>query len=245
MLSIVWIVSIDGLVDIMLAGAQKIIDLYNNNEFKIFIVEGDHGYGKTAYANRLIAEVYHKVMPDGQLKPNWDVNLFKKHLGFHPKHVLDLWMNKRKRDYVFHWDDAGLWLNALDYQDPFVKEVGKYLQVARSDWGCIIFSCIDRDDIVNKVRSLRHAIVIDISKQGSSRIQPNIRTATAITNWKSRDAKKTGFNYVWEERYNCMMPDPFYNWYQPLRNKYSIMAKELIKDKLEKKKDIMKYSIDV
>lgn len=227
----------------MLAGSQKILDLYNNNEFKIFIIEGDHGFGKSAYGSRLLAEAYHTIK-DGQPHPNWDISLFKDHLGFHPKNVLDLWMGKRKRDMAFLWDDAGLWLNALDYQDPFVKEVGKYLQVARSDWACIIFTCVDRTDIVNKIRSLRHAIVIDISKDGCSEQQPHVRTATAITDWRTRGGKE-GFTYQWQERYNCHVPDGFYNWYLPIRTEYSVMAKKLMMDKLSKKKDILKFDASI
>jgi len=118
------------------------------------------------------------------------------------------------------------------------------MQTARTDWACIIFTCIDKSDIVNKIRSLRHAIIIDIHKKGKDAEHPNRRCATAISNWQSRGGR-SGFNYVWEEYFNCHMPDNFYNWYLPLRLQYSSMAKQLIKDKLEKKKDIMQFSIDV
>jgi len=224
----------------MLAATKKVSELYENDEFKIFIVEGDHGYGKTSYANKIIAEAYSK----DNIHKNWDRNLFKRHLGFHPAHVLNDWMSKRKRDIVYHWDDAGLWLNAMDYQDPFVKEVGKYMQTARTDWACIIFSCIDREDIVNKIRSLRHAITIDITKQGCGKATPNRRQATAVTYWKNRTGK-IGFNYEWEEYFDSWVPgtadDPntFYGWYNPLRLEYSTMAKKLMKEKLERKSDIM------
>jgi len=233
----------------MLSATQKILDLYDNDEFKIFIIEGDHGFGKSSYAFRVMSEVYslrrcETYGGDGGKSSNWNLKMFKDHIGFHPSHVLDIWMAKRKRDYCFVWDDSGLWLNAMDYQDPFVKEVGKYLQVARSDWACILFTCIDKEDVVNKVRTLRHAITIDINKNGSSAKQPNIRTATGTTTWKSRKGR-TGFNYEWEERYDCWMPQHFYDWYLPLRNEYSTMAKKLMKDKLEKKKDIMAVKIDI
>lgn len=232
----------------MLAATQKILDLWYNDEFKIFIIQGDHGYGKTTYANRIIAEVYSNPEfgwgGNGKTS-NWNRELFKHHLGFHPAYVLDIWMKKRKRDLVYHWDDTGLWLHSLDWQDPFVKEIGKYMQTARTDWACIIFSCIDRADITSKIRGLRHAITIDITKEGSNKRQPDRRTATAVTYWKNRRGK-TGYNFEWEEMFDSHVPgdpdDPstFYGWYNPLRVQYSDMAKRLAKEKLERKKDIMK-----
>ncbi|GAG78362.1 unnamed protein product [marine sediment metagenome] len=35
----------------MLDGAKRILELYEDDEFKPFIIEGDHGYGKSTYAN--------------------------------------------------------------------------------------------------------------------------------------------------------------------------------------------------
>lgn len=222
----------------MLAATQRVLELFDNDEFKIFIVEGDHGYGKSTYANKIIAESY---SVNG--RKNWDTTqLFPRHLGFHPAQVLKIWMNKNKRDKVFHWDDAGMWLNALDYQDPFVKAVGKYLQVARTDWACIVFSCIHHDDIANKIRNLRHAITIEVIKNSTHK-EPHKRLADADTYFKSRKGQIRWRNN-WEENFNCHVPDQFYSWYNPLRKKYSKMAKKLMQDKLEKKKDLMQYAED-
>ena len=221
----------------MLAGSEWILKLYRDNEFKVIIITGDHGFGKSTYANRLISEVYSKDNVHG----NWDITLFKEHLGFHPMNVTEQWLKMKHRDIAFHWDDAGLWLNAMDYQDPFVVSVGKYLQVARTDWACLIFTAIDRDDVFSKLRNLRNAIIIEIIKDSSKR-EPWRRKAIAYKFWKSRGGSKKGTNTIWEERFNCHVPDSFYHWYQPLRAKYSYLAKQQMRDYLRKKhKDIMKY----
>jgi len=215
----------------MLYGAKYIKGLFERDEFKPILIEGDHGFGKTTYANKLISEVY---STNGS--QNWDIGLFKEHIGFHPKHILNLWTKKNIRDYCFHWDDAGLWLHSLDFQDPFVKEVGKYMQVARSDWGCVLFTSISKEDISSKIRGLRNAIVVEITKDGSGPSRPFRRTARAYIErktWKNRPWK----DYQWEEKFNCHVPDKFYNWYQPLRNKYSEMAKERMQRKLKEHKD--------
>lgn len=214
----------------MLEGSAKILRLYEDNEFKVIIVTGDHGYGKSSYANRLIAETYSL---DG-ITANWKLTLFKKHLGFHPVNVVDQWLGMRKRDRAFHWDDAGLWLNAMDYQDAFVIAVGKYLQVARTDWGCLVFTAIDRDDIFSKLRNLRNAIVVEIVKN-SDKQHPHRRKAIAYRFWKSRSGSRKGTNNLWEENFNCYVPEKFYSWYQPLREKYAYLAKQQMRHFLQKK----------
>lgn len=237
----------------MLQGAKYIRRLFDDDEFKPIIIEGDHGYGKSSYANRLISEVYSKDNIHG----NWDTQrLFPKHIGFHPRHVLDLWIKKRNiRDYAFHWDDAGLWLHSLDFQDPFVKEVGKYMQVVRSDWACVIFTAISKEDISSKIRGLRNAIVVEITKDGKDKTHPNRRTASAYIErktWKGKIWK----DYQWEEYFDSWVPGiyildntgsivkkkGFYGWYKPLRDEYSDMAKERMLRKLKEHPDL---SIDV
>lgn len=217
----------------MLKGAEKIIKLYDDNEFKPIIIQGDHGYGKSTYANRIVAEVG-SVLNGG--KANWRVEYFKRHIGFHPVKVLKLWTDKSKRGYVFHWDDAGLWLHSLDFQDPFVKAVGKYMQVVRTDWAAVLFTAISAEDISSKIRGLRNAIIVDIVKE-SSKKEPYRRLASAYIlrkNWKGRPWK----DYQWEERFNCHVPDTFYTWYAPIRDHYSKMAKTLMQKKAQEHPDL-------
>jgi hypothetical protein len=220
----------------MLVASEWVIKLYENNEFKVMIITGDHGYGKSTYANRIISEAYSE---DG-IHGNWKIELFKKHLGFHPVNVTDHWLGMKKRDKAFHWDDSGLWLNAMDYQDPFVVSVGKYLQVARTDWGCLLFTAIDRDDVFSKLRNVRSAIVVEIIKH-SSKKEPYRRKAIAYNFWRSRSGSRKGTNNLWEEDFNCHVPDRFYEWYQPLRVKYAYLAKKQMREYLRKKhKDLFK-----
>ena len=228
----------------MLDGAKRILELFDDDEIKAFIIEGDHGFGKSSYANRLIAEVYSK---DG-IHGNWDINqLFPRHIGFVPKHVINLWSKKRKRDYCFHWDDAGLWLHNLDFQNKFVKDVGKYMQVVRSDFACVMFTAISKEDISSKIRGLRNAIVIEITKLGKNYKEPNKRTASAYIprkTWKGRPWK----DKQWEETFNSHVPgsaddpDSFYGWYKPLRDEYATIAKALMKKDIDEDADL---NIDV
>jgi len=222
----------------MLAGAKFIIDLYNNDEFKPILIQGSHGFGKTTYANTLIAEV-HSINNGG--KPNWE--MVKKRIGYDPDEVLDTLdsIGEGERWYAYHWDDAGTWLHSLDFQDPFVKAVGKYLQVARTDLACMIFSTISVGDVSSKVRGIRDAIIVDITKEGSEPnsnepYRKNKRTARAYIlrkTWKGREWK----DYQWEERFDSHVPDKFYKWYKPIRDHYAKQAKQIAREKWHSRKE--------
>ena len=237
----------------MLDGAKRILELYDNDEFKPFIIEGDHGYGKSSYANRLIAEVYSE---DG-IKGNWRTSIFEAHMGFHPKLVINKWRSKKFKDRCFHWDDAGLWLHSLDFQNKFVKATGKYMQVVRNKWACVMFTAISREDITSKIRGVRNAIIIEITKEGcdpksSHSSLRNRRTANAYIlrkGWKGREWK----DYQWKEHFDCYVPGEyevdrhgtvlkqsgFYGWYKPQRNKYSKIAEDLMKKSIEDDEDFV------
>jgi len=217
----------------MLAGAKFIIDLYDNDEFKPLLVQGPHGWGKTSYSNILIAEV-HSINNGGN--PDWE--MVKKRLGYDPKEVLDHLdsIPLGERWYAYNWDDSGTWLHSLDFQDPFVKAIGKYMQVARTDLACMIFSAISVEDVSSKIRGIRDAIIVDITKDGCSYRQPNIRTARAYIKrktWKGREWK----DYQWEERFDSHVPDSFYRWYKPKRDYYARQAKELARQKWKDRKE--------
>jgi hypothetical protein len=227
----------------MLDASKRILELYEDNESQIYIIEGWNGHGKSSYANTIISEVYSK---DG-INPNWSIPLFREHLGFHPMSVLKKWKIKHKNaktfqlhpnDLVFHWDDAGAWLHSLDYNNPYVKQVGKYLQIFRTDWACIIFSCIDADDLTKKIRGLSSAITIKITKH-SSHTHKYRRIATA------KHVEKDWYNNVywkddWTEGFNCKMPDTFFSWYDPIRRRYAYIVKKMMDKAAQEEPDIVK-----
>jgi hypothetical protein len=211
----------------VMEGTRRVQETYDNDEFQIFVIEGAAGVGKTTYADKIIAELY----------GSWSIPMFKKHTGFHPRTVLEQWHRKRQRDRCFHWDDAGAWLHSLDYNDPFVKRVGKYLQTARTSWGVIEFTCIDADDLAKKIRAYGSAIKVKITKH-SDKEHPYRRIATA------KHMEKDWYGQIywvddWEEEFTCRMPDSFYRWYTPQRKKYAKMTLDLAIKAAEEDEDIM------
>jgi len=228
----------------MLYGAKFIIELFDNDEFKPILIQGGHGFGKTSYANTLIAEV-HSIHNGGT--PDWD--MVKKRIGYDPDEVLDTLddIPEGERWYAYHWDDAGTWLHSLDFQDPFVKAVGKYMQVARTDLAAMLFTTISVTDVSSKIRGIRDAIIVDITKEGaeqnsSERYRRDRRTAKAYIKrktWKGHDWK----DYQWEEFFDSHVPGhpknpaTFYGWYKPKRDKYAKQAKQIAREKWKTRKE--------
>jgi len=105
-----------------------------------------------------------------------------------------------------------------------------------------MFTAISKEDITSKIRGLRNAIVIEITKDGATKQQPNRRTAMAYIlrkGWRGREYK----DFQWTETFDSHVPgtyivsrkgEPskknkgFYAWYKPKRDTYSQMAKELM-----------------
>jgi len=110
----------------MLAGAKYIIELFDNDEFKPFLIQGPHRWGKSNYGNILMSEVF--SIHNGGI-PNWEK--VKKRIGYTPEEVLDQLdsIEKDERWYCFHWDDAGTWLHSLDFQDQYEQPAYTYLLV--------------------------------------------------------------------------------------------------------------------
>jgi len=216
----------------MLKATETILRLYDNDEFKVFIIQGYHGYGKSAYANRILSEIYglRFLNVDNAV---WDKKFFDTHLGYHPKEVKHIWDKSKGKDYVFHWDDAGAWLNKYKYRERYVQSIVEYLQTARTDFACIIMSCIDAGDLVAGIRELKGTIIIDITKEGCILTQNNMarywRTANAYHICKNKMGSQWSED-DWADPFNCYMPDTFYNgYYQPRRTKYARIKKKQVK----------------
>ncbi len=210
----------------MLAASKYVNELHDNDRTQLMIVEGGGGYGKTAYGTNIVAEVHSK---DGE-QGNWDIELFKKYMGFHPQKVLEKW-NEAEGEKVFLWDDAGAWINSLDYQHPLIKKIGKQLQTIRTKYSCVIFTCLDADDLAKKIRMHTGAITIKISLMGSKPrseyISEKYRRTAIAKHWN-----KDWYGHLyreddWDETFCCHMPTTFYEWYKPIRKHYSDMLTRL------------------
>jgi len=201
---------------------ELIEEAYKKDECKVFIPYGPLGIGKSTFACKVVAELYAK---NG--KPNWEA--VKSHIVFHPSEFVEKCSNLMERgekDKALIWDDAGLWLLAMEHWHPFVRAVVKYLNVARTNWAALIFTTPLPTWVIKKVRGFPQAVTLKIIKASSDKSHPHRpRIARAFRYWVTPDMKKSGVKEIYNDKFNALMPNDFYwEFYKPLRDTYAQRA---------------------
>jgi len=240
--------------------SEMIIESYLNDELIVIAIHGKQGYGKSTYASLVQAQVYGAIntieslseLPKSDpkyfkelkqkynskntlnLNYTYDYNNCKEYLAFTPRQFLYKSRNNKYKSPSIIVDDAGLWLNSLDFNHPLVKAVGKFLEVGRTKWGAIIFTCSDLSQIFSKVRNMPHVYTVRINKHSSA--NKNRRIASIHQGWSSEDLKKSGKKKIAIDLYNAVMPDDFFTWYKPERDSLAHKGLNDIEEILEKYK---------
>ena len=203
--------------------SQMIISAYYNDELILVVIHGKQGFGKSTYASVVIAQVIGYIK--GKEKdPNattfrYDWTAAKNYFAFKPRQFLTLSRKQKKKSPCTCVDDAGLWLNAMDFNNPLVKATGKFLEVARTKWAAILFTCSDQKQVFSKLRNMPHVFTIRITKRGTGKEgHKDRRTAIIYSGWASEDLKKSGRKTKAIDVFYADMPMEFYNWYKPLRD---------------------------
>lgn len=218
--------------------ARFVDQLYYQDECAIAIVYGGFlGTGKSAYCIKTEAEVYGKHSGHEDNVPDYE--MVKAFLDFPPKAFVERLLKMKRREKMIVWDDMGLWLFVLDWYDPFVKAVCKYLNVARTDWGLILGNTPTPKMVAKRIQNFPEVVRVKITKERENIRHPKKpRLATGYHVWTTPDLKKTGVRKMFVDRYSAMMPNDFFKWYKPIRDHYATIAKQLMYKelvKLEKK----------
>ena len=217
--------------------AKKILDAYYPpEEFYIFITYAPLGYGKSTYDFKACVEVLQRVYHITE-EQAWEK--LKEFIVFHPtqffEKVKQIEATGLKRVPFLVWEDMGLWLFALEFHNPFIEAFIKYLNVARTHLAALVGSTPSPEWVLRKLRRFPSAFSIRIAKiNGDTSHTHEItwtRTATGYRFWIHADLKHTGVRKCWEDRFNCKMPDDFFQWYKPLRDAYEDMALSLVMEK--------------
>jgi len=161
---------------------------------------------------------------------SWD---YKELVVYHPSQFLQKLSElteKGERAPALLWDDAGVWLFALDWNTTFVKAVAKVLQVSATAVCLLLFTTPTPSMIIKRVRDIEGILFAKI-------VQPNSKRPTArrarIYRLTSNPLGFRSAKLIAEDRYDVMLPDDIYNWYFPLRQSYLREATRLAYSKLE------------
>lgn len=202
---------------------------YKDNEVKFFIVYGPHGYGKSAYLAKCLA----------QLNGTWDPEVLKRFMVWKPTMLCDVieYVEKRGIDeLMLGCDDAGVWLNALKWNHPLLSALTEYFDVIRMHFHGIMFTSPLPLHVIKRIRGLPQSINIRIDKLSDNLIKP--RRATGYTQYLLPDLKRTRVKTEFIDMFSAIMPKKFYDWYYPARKTYTSEAYDHVKNELQKWKKL-------
>jgi len=180
--------------------------------------------GKTLSEQRKIKiRLFEKLIRENaEFEYDWKTT--KKYFAFKPEDFLISTADIEEKIPMGIVDDAGMWLNTMDYQNPFVRAVGKFFEVARTKYAAIVFTCSDLKQIFTKLRNMPHVYTVRIIKSKSRSGEgshPDERIGIIHEGWESEDMKKSGRTVLLFDGFVAHMPEPFFEWYYPIRSELS------------------------
>jgi hypothetical protein len=209
----------------MLVTTGKILDAWDNDQFKAIVVYGPLRYGKSSYSLKVLHEVY----------DTWDWDTLKTHLVYTAQEFMSKIKNTHKKEKCLLWDDAGVFLFNLDTNDPFIKSVTKWFALVGTQFASVIFTTPSPQWIVRKIRFLPQTTYIKITKSaGSDAEHRHSRDATGYLNWIAPDFRKSGVKKVYIDHFNVMLPDKLYKCYKPFRESYVTQLQGMMDTELSK-----------
>lgn len=227
-----------GYKDAFETGWRILDNMIPPEEFTLFTVYAGLGKGKSAYAIFNLVMVlmnWFKITEERA----WEV--VKGYLVFHPEQFFQKLDEIEEvgldRSPGLIWDDAGLWLYALDWNDPFIKALGKYMNVARTRLASLVLTTPSPQLIFSKIRDFPDAINVSIIKTTGNPRARWVRAAKGYQQTVMPDMKKRRVHLRYVDDFKCRLPDDFFDWYKPLRDQYERLALKLIKDSWAKSKE--------
>ena len=224
-----------------LATARKVVKEYYADGFQLFIVEGNARIGKSSFTTKVIDQVLEFVYDRKIECSNISKWGLKRFMGWHPVEVIDSWTSKpKKKEPIFVWDDAGVWLNNMLWSDPLLIKITQYLNIVGTDYGALFFTTPKAGWVLNKIGAFPEMIRIKVVKRMGDDIliqdkesKKFARRAIGYKPWLSPDLKKHGVNKVLRDDFSCKMRDDLYAFYQPLRDSYNDQIKYAMRTELK------------
>jgi len=219
--------------------AWKINDAYFFDRFMPVVVEGQQRIGKSSFTSKVLAHAYGKW----EYKPfvycaKPDFEAVKPWMTFLPREYLDAILHAadamtKRRGLIL--DDAGFWFFALDWYDPFIKASNRFLQIVGTLFGTVMMTTPNKRLISTKILdALPQFKVARIMMTGRDSYLHKPRVARVYESWDYPDGKRGGVKTLWEDKYDAMLPDDFYNWYKPKRDGYIQVGLRLLRSEIFK-----------
>lgn len=210
---------------------KAIKSAYYNDETLTYVIHGPRGHGKTVWSAIVGSQLVGTIE-----EPRWD-NRLRKWLKFTPKQYVDMCLSTDYTQIWADWDDAGYWLNSQFWYEPFVKEAIRYSTLQRTQFSGLMLSTPSLTMMPKKTLQMEDCYRVRIEKLTSDEHSPNSRPRMAIVvkPWHSDYKNTGGCTFLYNERFTCRFPDDFFEWYQPVRKLYSVLAKVNMKLSLDKR----------
>ncbi len=219
----------------------KINDAHMFDKFFGMCVEGRQRVGKSSYVSQALAEAngQYEYLKD-EANPSQtivrsvtqDYESVKPWIVYLPKEFLNLVFNTKPdhKQKCIIWDDAGFWLFALDWYEPFVKSVSRYIQLIGRQFGSLILTTPSRKMVSQKVLdALPEMLVCQIHEFGVDSATRRVRIANVYERWDYPDGKHGGVRRKWQDRFNALVPDDYYAWYKPKSDSYTNVGLSIMK----------------
>lgn len=225
--------------------SRRIVNAFRYDDFVLVIIHGTQRIGKSAYSIKVMGQVIDYFFGEDIFKVTGSTGFRRapncqKYMGWDPEEVVDLWYNLLKRIPNFAWDDAGMWLFSLNWTDPLLIAVQQYMNVVGTDMNCLMLTTPDPTWILSKIAGNPGMIRVEITKtRGGNSDADSVRfsrKAVGYRPWKTKDLKGGGVNKILIDDYSCKLPQEFYDWYKPTRERYAQVAKLRMREELMRRR---------
>lgn len=217
----------------VLRSAWSVNQSWHFDGFIGFLVEGQQRVGKSSFCIQVGAGAFGdwKYSEEYVECTRYDYDAVKDWIVFTPEEFLEIVMQVgigRKYRWLL-WDDAGFWLFVLDWYEPFVKTVAKYIQLAGRQFASLMLTTPSQNMISTKVlQALPELYVVKVIRERKDKPKRRPRLAKVYQRWNYPDGRKGGVKSRWNDHFNAMLPDSLWNWYKPISDEYMKAALDLL-----------------
>ena len=236
-----------------LALARWIVKAFRNDDFNLFIIHGTPRIGKSTYAIKAMGQAVDYLYGEDIFKITGSSGyrrapICQRYMGWDPMENVEIWLDIIKRIPTFTWDDAGYWLFSLNWTDPLLIAVQQYMNVVGTDINNLMLTTPDPTWILSKIATMPGCMRINITKRDGGLRDTDTklfsRRAVGYVPWKYPDLKGGGVNKKLMDEFSCKLPDPFYKWSKPTRERYARAAKLAMRAELIRRNEAARKKLE-